>query len=153
MLIYGENEERLDMKRVLATPAGAELEMLRNMLQQAGISCVIRNEELAGLLGTTPFDAELWVERDEDFGKAHALYEAWCEPVTPTVQIWTCLACGQRLDAQFDSCWQCGTRRPVAVARSAAQPTLPDSWDEALHRAEQMSSFLDDILHRPDRPG
>jgi len=134
------------MKRVIATPAGAELEMLRNILQQAGTPCVIRNEELASLLGTAPFNAELWVERDEDFWKAHALYEAWCQPGIETVQIWTCLACGQPLDTQFDSCWQCGTHR------SPGESTLPTSWAEALHRAEEMSSVLDAILHQPNRP-
>ncbi|MBP9903558.1 MAG: DUF2007 domain-containing protein [Verrucomicrobia subdivision 3 bacterium] len=38
------------MKRVLTTPASAELKVLQNLLQQAGIPCVIRNEELASLL-------------------------------------------------------------------------------------------------------
>jgi hypothetical protein len=138
------------MKRVLATPAGAELEMLRNMLQQAGIPCVIRNEELAGLLGTTPFNAELWVERDEDLEKAHELYTAWCEPVIEPGQIWACLACGQELAAQFDSCWQCGMPRPAPASPGDAQPELPRSWDEASHRAEEMSSVLDRILHQLD---
>jgi hypothetical protein len=140
------------MKRVIATPAGAELEVLRNMLQQAGIPCVIRNEALAGLLGTTPFNAELWVERDEDCEKAQGLYKAWCEPVTETVQIWTCVTCGQQLDVQFDSCWQCGAQRPACAVASGAEPALPDSWDEALHRAEEMTSVLDEILHLPDQP-
>jgi hypothetical protein len=140
------------MKRVITTPAGAELELLRNLLQEAGIPCSIRNEELAGLLGATPFNAELWVELDEDFGKAHEIYAAWCEPVGDTVQIWTCLACGQRLAAQFDSCWQCGTPRSAGVPAVEAEPALPGSCDEAIHRAEEMSSLLDAILHQPDRP-
>lgn len=144
--------ERLGMKRVIATPAGAELEVLRNVLEEAGIPCVIRNEELAGLLGTTPFNAELWVERDEDFGKAGELYAAWCKPTLETVETWICLACGQRLAAQFDSCWQCSTPRPAAALPAAPEFTLPDSCDEAMHRSEEMSSLLDAILHQPNRP-
>lgn len=26
---------------------------------------------------------------------------------------WTCAACGERLEGQFDSCWRCGAERRV----------------------------------------
>lgn len=153
VLFLGKNyaNERLGMKRVIASSAGAELEVLRALLQEAGIPCVIRPDDFADLMVCDPFNAELWVERDEDFGKAEELYAAWCKPMVESVEIWTCLACGQRLATQFDSCWQCGTHRPTAPA-SATEPTLPDSCDDAIHRAEEMSALLDAILHQPDRP-
>ncbi|MEI2727191.1 MAG: DUF2007 domain-containing protein [Verrucomicrobiota bacterium] len=134
------------MKRVLTTPASAELKVLQNLLQQAGIPCVIRNEELASLLGTTPFNAELWVERDEDFGPAHELYRTWCMPAIQTDSSWTCHVCGQSVEAQFDSCWKCATPRP-----ELALGEFPASCDEAIHRAEEMTSLLDGILHQSDR--
>jgi hypothetical protein len=134
------------MKRAVATMTGAELELLRDILQQAGVPCSLRKAELAGLLGATPFNAELWVERDEDVGKAHELYAAWCAPGTETVQSWTCPACGQQLDIPFDSCWQCGTPR-----HWLADCVLPGSCDEASQRAKEMTSLLAAILHQPDR--
>lgn len=136
------------MKRVIATPSGAELELLRNMLQHAGVPCVIRNEALSDLLGTTPFNAELWVEREADFPRARALCAAWEGPGPETGKLWICLECGQRLDVQFDSCWQCGTRRNAPAPAFAAASTLPGSWVEANLRAEKMSSLLDAILHQ-----
>jgi hypothetical protein len=105
---------------------------------------VIRNEQLSELLGTTPFNAELWVECDEDLPKACELYAAWCESDSGNAETWTCSTCGQLLTIQFDSCWQCGTYR------KCSESTLPGSWDEASRRAEKMSSLLEDILHQSD---
>ncbi|MBP9901486.1 MAG: hypothetical protein IT579_23650 [Verrucomicrobia subdivision 3 bacterium] len=98
------------------------------------------------ILGTTPFNAELWVERDEDFGPAHELYRTWCMPAIQTDSSWTCHVCGQSVEAQFDSCWKCATPRP-----ELALGEFPASCDEAIHRAEEMTSLLDGILHQSDR--
>ena len=138
------------MKRVLATSYGAEMEVLRQLLQEADITCVLRNGQGSGLLGTTPFAVELWVERDEDFAMARELYEAWCKPVPETVETWNCPECGQQLAPQFDSCWQCGTHRTVTAPAPFADSNLPCSWADAIHRGEEMSSVLDSILHQAD---
>ena len=133
------------MKRVIASLSEIELEVLRSILQEAGIPTVIRHESLSGLPGENQFDAELWVERDEDFSKANDLYQAWCEPMPQTVETWNCPGCGQRVAAQFDSCWKCGAPR-------CANSHLPDSCAEAGQRADAMSSVLDGIMHKPRNP-
>lgn len=133
------------MKRVIASLSEVELEMLRSILRESGVPSVIRYEERSGIPGATPFDAELWVEEDDDYAKAYELYRAWRESVPVTSEKWTCPACGQRLAAQFDSCWKCGGLR-------SAQSELPGSYAEADRRAEQMSSVLSAILHQSDNP-
>jgi hypothetical protein len=129
------------MKCVIATQAGAELVLLQSMLQQAGIPCVIRNEHLSELLGTTPFNAELWVESDDDLPPACELYAAWSATRSQPAASWECATCGHRLGMQFDSCWQCGNPRPRLGS-------LPCSCDDASQRADAMSSVLDHILHQ-----
>ena len=49
---------------------------LKSLLDQAGILCVIKNEQLSGALGELPFIAcepELWVLHDDQVGAARAL--------------------------------------------------------------------------------
>jgi hypothetical protein len=50
------------------------------MLDEAGIRCALRNEQLSQALPAAPFNVELWVENDEDFQKAQDLCEAWLHP-------------------------------------------------------------------------
>ena len=45
----------------------AELGLLKNMLEEAGIRCALRNEQLSQALPEAPFNVELWVESDDDF--------------------------------------------------------------------------------------
>ena len=65
------------MKRVSASMDRTELGLLKNMLEQAGIRCGLRNEQLSQRLPAAPSNVELWVERDNDFQSARDLCE--CE--------------------------------------------------------------------------
>ena len=103
------------MKRVFTSPDSAELGLLRNVLQKAGIRCVEVNEQMAQVIPSPPFQAELWVEREEDYGEAMALVEAWQHPTPGPETAWTCSRCGEALGGQFSKCWKCGTPR-YAVA-------------------------------------
>ncbi len=99
------------MKQVLALPETAELELLKNMLKEAGIPCEFRNEQLSQALPATPFNIELWVSNDIDFPRAEALCQGWLHPPGGEKGSWECAQCGQRLRSQFDSCWKCGAAR------------------------------------------
>ena len=37
--------------------------------------------------------------------------------------MWTCAACGEHLDDQFESCWKCST-----VPEAKADPVAPPKW-------------------------
>lgn len=98
------------MKRVRASESLAEIGHYRNILEQAGIACVVRNEQLSGGLGEIPFLEclpELWVLRDEDAAAARRLIDAQLEDAGAGP--WHCRVCGQGNEGQFAACWRCGT--------------------------------------------
>ena len=99
------------------------------MLEETGIRCALRNEQLAQALPEAPFNVELWVENDADFEKAQELCRAWVHPPAGATGIWTCAKCGQRLRGQFDSCWKCGTKR-----EATAKPNNKPEEDENTSR-------------------
>jgi hypothetical protein len=124
------------MKRVMAASSVAEADVFRSVLQEAGIACAVRNDQL-------------WVEPDEDYATAQDLCEMWCEPVPATAGMWACPVCGKQLATPSDFCWQCGAPSQ-AVRSERLESTLPGSWEEATLRSEQMSTLLDSILHQSD---
>jgi hypothetical protein len=103
------------MKRVFSSPDSAEVGLLKNMLQKAGIRCVEINEQMAQMIPSPPFQAELWVENEENYDEAVALMEEWLNPVHTTGTPWTCSRCGEKLGSQFSKCWKCGTRKDTAA--------------------------------------
>ena len=109
------------MKQVLALPQSPELELLRNVLEEAGISCALRNEQLSQAFPATPFDVELWVADDADYARAQEICQSWLHPPPEATGTWVCAQCGQRLRSQFDSCWKCGAKRGAAAKGSQAE--------------------------------
>ena len=100
------------MTRVFTGVSLAEVGHLKNLLEQAGIVCWIKNEQLVGALGEIPFlecQPELWVVVDEQAADAKALIQ---DALTPTVSAnaapWRCRQCGASNEPQFAACWQCG---------------------------------------------
>ena len=98
------------MKRVATAESLAEIGHFRNMLEQNGIRCTIKNEQLSGALGEVPFLEclpELWVVRDADQARAEKLIaDLRSEPVSG--QDWRCSECNEINEAQFAACWNCG---------------------------------------------
>ena len=103
------------MKQISLLPQGPELEMLKSMLEDAGVQCLIKNEQLSQVFPATPFNVELWVANDEDFPRAQELCQAWLNPPRGAAGTWACAKCEQRLGDQFDSCWKCGAKRPASA--------------------------------------
>ena len=101
------------MKRVFTSPDSAEVGLLKNVLEKAGIRCVELNEQMAQTIPSLPFQAELWVA-DEKYADASALMAGWRSPIS-TGEPWVCSRCGERLGSQFSKCWKCGTRRDAAA--------------------------------------
>ena len=99
------------MKRVFTSADSAEVGLLKNVLQKSGIRCVENNEQMAQVIPSAPFQAELWVEDEADYPAAIALLEEWQHPTNTTGAEWTCSRCGEKLESQFSKCWKCGTRR------------------------------------------
>lgn len=98
------------MKRVVTSESLAEIGHYRNVLEQAGISCMIKNEQLSGALGEVPFLEclpELWVLNDGDLGRAKRLLDDLKQDTSPG-QAWRCPECDETNEAQFGVCWNCG---------------------------------------------
>jgi len=101
------------MKRLFASENGAEPGSLQNMLGAVGILCVIR--ENPGPDVPSALKRELWVGRDADYPKAHALCTRWRYPSPDRSTFWTCGTCGAGSEDRFNSCWKCGAQRDAAA--------------------------------------
>lgn len=98
------------MKRLASHESIAYLGHLKNLLEQSGIGCFIKNEQLSGGLGEIPFLEclpELWVVRDEQLSEAQSLLED-LKRSSPSAPAWRCAACGETNEGQFAACWNCG---------------------------------------------
>jgi hypothetical protein len=104
------------MKCIYTSPDLAELGLLKNILQKAGIRCMERNEEVARTIPAAPFQAEVWIENDEDYSRAQALVAEWRHPTRSEGPPWTCSKCGEVLGSQFVKCWKCGTGQHAGVS-------------------------------------
>jgi hypothetical protein len=102
------------MKKIFSSPDNAELELLHNMLEDAGITCEVRNGDVSRTIPAPPFYEELWIP-DEEYLKASELLSSWQRPPPSGSAAWNCPACGERIEAQFSSCWKCGAQRPQAA--------------------------------------
>jgi hypothetical protein len=98
------------MKRIATAESLAEIGHLRNVLEQNGIGCTIKNEQLSGALGEVPFLEclpELWVLRDGDLDRAERLI-AELRRESPAGESWRCKSCNEENEAQYAACWNCG---------------------------------------------
>jgi hypothetical protein len=102
------------MKRLFTSSDHILVSQLKNILEREGIACVVKNEILSGLSPEVPFTEtfpELWIQQDTDYEKAEEIKKDWKAPVAICGPSWQCPNCGERLEAQFSSCWKCGTNR------------------------------------------
>ena len=98
------------MKRVVSSESLAEIGHYRNVLEQNGVRCLIKNEQLSGALGEVPFLEclpELWVLNDRDLDRAESLLTD-LKRESAGGQDWRCRHCNQENEAQFAVCWSCG---------------------------------------------
>jgi hypothetical protein len=102
------------MKRLHSSPNSTEVEILKNLLEEAGIFCQLRNQQLSRIVPTPPFYEELWVH-DENFEQAAELVNSWKAARPVQGSSWTCPVCGERIEGQFSSCWSCGALREPAT--------------------------------------
>ena len=83
-------------------------------LEMADIDILIKNDYPPGIsisLGNQL--PELWVIHDQDLARAREIIQQVDQPDKSNQSDWTCKKCGEKLDAQFDECWQCGQLREI----------------------------------------
>jgi len=121
------------MKKIFSSPIVGEIPQLRNMLESAGIACVLRNEILAGLSPEVPMaesTPELWIQDDDRLAEALRIKADFQSAAAVVGKDWQCQKCGEISEAQFTSCWKCGALRaeqvPVKCLPREQTPPVPE---------------------------
>ena len=86
---------------------------LKNLLEEQGIECVVKNEFSGGGVGDlAPLDTwpELWVSDDDCLDRARALIDD-IQHNKPDQDAWFCTVCGEKNEANFQICWNCQASR------------------------------------------
>lgn len=97
------------MKRVYTSATPMMASFLHDVLENAGIRCILKNYFLSGGTGELPVNEtwpELWVQ-EADETSALAVIRLTLEARTNAPD-WTCPSCHERIEGQFQACWNCG---------------------------------------------
>jgi hypothetical protein len=97
------------MRMVHTAESAIEIAHLRNLLENEGIACIVRNDRLSGVIGEIPFVEcwpQLWIREHGQELRARGLIDAALRPPQQG-EAWTCERCGERVEAQFSECWNC----------------------------------------------
>lgn len=97
-----------------ATAMGPDFEIIESLLEQANIPCLTRNVPLSMANGLIPHSPpELWILNDEDYPRAIEIVDGWRNAEVEDHSAWVC-RCGETIEGQFTSCWNCNKDRPAA---------------------------------------
>lgn len=82
---------------------------LKNLLEQEGIACMVKNDTLSAVVGEIPMLVawpELWViDSDMQLWAIELIKKSQKE--AEQGEEWTCEHCGESHAAQFSDCWNC----------------------------------------------
>ena len=100
------------MKRVFSEPNPIFIHQLKDLLEEKGIVCIIKNELLSGGAGELPPTEvwpELWVVNKDDNGPAKRIVDDFIQSTKVKTHNWICGNCGEKIEGQFNICWSCGS--------------------------------------------
>ena len=106
------------MKKIFSSPIVGEIPQLRNMLESAGIACLLRNEISAGLSPEVPMaesTPELWIQDDHRLAEALQIKADFKSSAAVVGKDWQCQKCDEISESQFTSCWKCGAIRAAQI--------------------------------------
>jgi hypothetical protein len=104
------------MTQVFTAQGLPEVKLFQGLLEVNGIPCTVRNEFVSIARGEIPYTdswPELWVLDDSDLAQARALIDGVRNGSEVVAQPWACPDCGEVIEGQFTTCWNCGTDRPA----------------------------------------
>jgi len=107
------------VRKIYTAESVVEVAHLRNVLESAGIECLVRNDRLGGAIGEIPFVEcwpELWVRQPGDALRARGLIDQALHSAGEG-DPWTCPGCGERIEPQFSQCWHCAAAAPLPESR------------------------------------
>ncbi len=92
-----------------------EAQLLGDFLDRHLVDTVILGDYLSGAIGELPADISptVWILHREDLDRARELLARFLAQSAPddTATPWTCTACGERVDGDFNLCWNCNSIR------------------------------------------
>jgi len=102
------------MKEVYSTRNPVEAQLVRGLLESAGIKAVVENERLATGVGEIVEELvpSVCIVDDSQEDEAAAIIADW-QHAAPDSPPWECPKCGEKIDGRFTACWECGTERPA----------------------------------------
>ncbi|HIE91329.1 MAG TPA: DUF2007 domain-containing protein [Acidobacteria bacterium] len=105
------------LAKIYTADNGMDAHMLKALLEQEGISAVVRGDDVVPLQGGALFRMEVrpsvWVFDDDRRDRAQALADEYGRGAAPSSSddvTWDC-PCGESVEAQFSECWSCGRSR------------------------------------------
>jgi hypothetical protein len=103
------------MREVFSGPDVTQVGYYKSVLDEAGISSFIRNENATsiGLAGAMFFPA-LCVTNDADYDEAIRTLKSRQFQSAPPAADWTCPTCLEKNPGNFELCWNCNAPRPGA---------------------------------------
>lgn len=99
------------MKKVYSSQNFTLASLFRNMLEENGIRCIMKNEHISNLGGEVPTNEcwpEVWVLDDSEYDKAVAVINDNNSAIRSSGKGWKCPRCGENIEGQFIECWKCG---------------------------------------------
>lgn len=103
------------MKKIYSAADTIQAGHIHSVLENEGVDCWIKNQSLSGGIGELPPTEcwpEVWLRNDEDYDRALKIISPIILPSETDQSPWQC-RCGERLEGQFNECWQCGEQRPA----------------------------------------
>ncbi len=104
------------MKPLHTARHATEAHLVRGYLEAQGISAIVRGEYLAGGIGELPAGlCKVWIVHDDEFARADDLLQQFLQGKNArdyAHERWHCATCGEALEGQFTTCWNCGSTRP-----------------------------------------
>ncbi len=102
------------MRKLFVSQSLIDVESRKELMDQAEIPCMIKNQRSAMLGGEVPFVEvfpELWVLQDEDLEQAETLLKDWEKAQPRENTSWTCRNCREIHQKEFTTCWKCSQER------------------------------------------
>ncbi|HKE45753.1 MAG TPA: DUF2007 domain-containing protein [Steroidobacteraceae bacterium] len=106
------------MKLVYSAESVVQVAHMRNLLENVGIRCQLRNYHLASAIGEIPVVEgwpQLWAIDEAEHAHAEQVVAAELAGAYRSGREWQCPACHEQLEPQFTSCWRCGCERSSAT--------------------------------------
>jgi len=104
------------MKMLFTSADRIAVGLIKSALDAAGVECELRNDAMQANFPGAAFYPEIWIVDDGDYSRAEELRDGLLAPAAVNLGPWTCSGCGEGLEAQFLSCWKCGSKRDVAAS-------------------------------------